>query len=81
MRQQLCLEAFRVAIAAQLGMDVSQVQGQLRLAEDLGVDSLAMHALLIDLEESGGIIPPPGVLEAVSTVADLHAAVAGAAVS
>lgn len=68
-------------IAQHLCCDNASIAGQLRLVEDLAIDSLGMHALLIDIEEAGGHIPPPGALEHVSTVADLFEAVAAAAPS
>lgn len=70
----------RRCIATHLERDCAEVSGQFRLVEDLGVDSLSMHALMIDIEEAGGRIPPPDALEGVTTVADLFAAVAGEAV-
>ncbi len=74
-------DELRHCIADQLGAPVADVRDDVRLVEDLGIDSLAMHALLIDIEESGGVIPPPGILETVSTVRQLYAAVTGDTVS
>jgi len=68
-------------IAQNLGCDDASIGDQLRLVEDLAIDSLGMHALLIDIEEAGGHIPSAEALEHVSTVADLFAAVAAAAPS
>lgn len=71
----LGFDEMRCCIAYHAARDRAEVVGPARLVEDLGVDSLSMHALLIDIEEAGGRIPPPEVLEAVTTVADLFAAV------
>lgn len=71
-------DRMRQQLVDHLPHDVGAISGQLRLVEDLGIDSLAMHALLIDLEEAGGRIPSPDVLQQVTTVADLFAVVSGA---
>ena len=75
------LDHLRTCIADHLGVQASLIQKDTRLVEDLGIDSLAMHALLLDIEEAGGIIPPPEALEHVASVGDLFAAVASAPVS
>jgi acyl carrier protein len=77
----LTFETLRYLVAESLDRSESEVQPDMRLVEDLGIDSLAMHALLIDIEESGGVIPPPEILERVSTVRQLYAAVVGDTVS
>ncbi|MEG2804539.1 phosphopantetheine-binding protein [Stenotrophomonas sp.] len=64
----------RQLIAAQLGLTVAEVGVQARLVEDLGIDSLAMHALLLDIEEAGIGLPDAGRLQAVDTVGALYAA-------
>lgn len=69
-------DEMRHCIADQLNKPMAHIQDDMRLVEDLGIDSLAMHALLIDIEESGGVIPLPGTLERVKTVRELYIAVA-----
>lgn len=69
-------DEMRHCIADQLGKTVSHIQDDMRLVEDLGIDSLAMHALLIDIEESGGVIPLPHNMAKVRTVRELYNAVA-----
>lgn len=69
------LKDLRSCLAEHLDRDLAGISTQLRLVEDLGIDSLAMHAVLIDIEAAGGKIPPPETLERVITVADLFAAV------
>ncbi len=72
------LDQLRQCLAQHHGGEVASISDQLRLVEDLGIDSLGMHAVLMDVEEAGGCIPSPEAMEQVSTVADLFAAVAAA---
>ena len=78
MTTHLSFNDLRHCLADHLERDVADITERVRLVEDLGIDSLAMHAVLIELEEAGGQIPEPEVLEGVTTVAELYAAVAGA---
>lgn len=71
----LTLQDLRRLAAAHLGQPLEEVGSQHRLVEDLGVDSLEMHALLIQIEEAGGVIPSPEALSRVITLADLHDAI------
>lgn len=66
----------RRCLGNQLGRDAGSFHGRERLVEDLGIDSLAMHALLLDIEEQGGLIPSPQRMEKVTTVVELYSAVA-----
>jgi len=70
----LSLQDIRRLAAAHLGRPLEEVGSQQRLVEDLDVDSLEMHALLIQIEEAGGMLPDAEVLRAVITLADLHLA-------
>ena len=70
----LSLQDIRRLAAAHLGRPLEEVGSQQRLVEDLDVDSLEMHALLIQIEEAGGTLPGAEVLRAVITLADLHLA-------
>lgn len=79
MSMRFSCNEFRRCVAQNLGRDDASIGDQLRLVEDLAIDSLGMHALLIDIEEAGGHIPSPEALEHVSTVADLFVAVTAAA--
>lgn len=72
----LTLLQVRHCLAAHLGHAVAEVGEQARLVEDLQIDSLAMHAVLLDLEEAGGTLPAAGALDRVSTVGELHQALA-----
>lgn len=65
-------------VAMQAGLAPCKVSAGLRLSEDLSVDSLDMQDLLILLEATFGVIPDAGQVAAISTVADLHAAIARA---
>ena len=75
MSNRLTLQDLRRLAAAHLGQPLAEVGSQHRLVEDLGVDSLEMHALLIDIEDAGGTIPSAEALRDVQTLADLHAAI------
>lgn len=76
----MTFDDLRCCLADSLGLEIAEFGPQARLVDDLGVDSLAMHALLIDIEEAGGGIPAPDALECVITVSDLFAAVTAATV-
>lgn len=73
----LSLQDIRRLAAAHLGRPLEEVGSQQRLVEDLDVDSLEMHALLIQIEEAGGTLPDAEALREVVTLADLHLAIAG----
>lgn len=73
----LSLQDIRKLAAAHLGRPLEEVGSQQRLVEDLDVDSLEMHALLIQIEEAGGTLPDAEALRDVVTLADLHLAIAG----
>lgn len=49
----------------------------LRLHEDLGIDSLEMASLLLEIENQFGIRLQADTVQALHTVADLQGAVAG----
>jgi acyl carrier protein len=74
MSTALSLQDIRKLAAAHLGRPLEEVGSQHRLVEDLDVDSLEMHALLIQIEEAGGTLPAPETLHMVVTLADLHLA-------
>jgi acyl carrier protein len=71
----LTLQDLRKLAAAHLERPLEEVGSQQRLVEDLNVDSLEMHALLIQIEEACGALPDPEVMPAVVTLADLHLAI------
>lgn len=79
MKRRFELNDLRDCIGDHLQREPREITGQLRLVEDLGIDSLGMHALLIDIEEAGGRIPTPEELDRVSTVIELYVAVTGSA--
>jgi acyl carrier protein len=63
----------RTALAQHLKRDVSKIQPQDRLREDLGLDSLAMIELLFKIEEHFDLEIPNEDLSRVTTVADVTA--------
>lgn len=68
------LDAFRTLVAHSLGMAAQDCHAGARLVEDLDVDSLALQALLLDLEEGGYPLPAATSMVTVVTIADLHSA-------
>lgn len=72
---ELTLQDLRKLAAAHLGRALEEVGSQMRLVDDLNVDSLEMHALLIQIEEACGMLPDPEVMPVVFTLADLHLAI------
>jgi len=62
-------------IAAATDTAAAAVRRGARLHEDLGMDSLEMAALLVDIESHFGVVITSDVLETVHTVDDLHAAI------
>ena len=63
----------RTALAQHLKRDISKIQPQDRLREDLGLDSLAMIELLFKIEEHFDLEIPNEDLSRVTTVADVTA--------
>jgi len=62
-------------ILAATDMAAGQVTGGDRLHEDLGIDSLEMAGLLIDIENHFGVVLTAQMLASISTVSELTAAV------
>lgn len=60
-------------IASELRVASDTVLPGLRLVEDLRVDSLEMHSLLLAIEQWCGGMPSSAQMETVDTVADLYA--------
>ncbi|WP_315387227.1 phosphopantetheine-binding protein [uncultured Stenotrophomonas sp.] len=77
MNTALSLQDLRRLTAAHLGRPLEEIGSQQRLVEDLEIDSLEMHALLIQIEEAGSALPDAGALHDVVTLADLHQAIYG----
>lgn len=77
MNTELNLQDLRRLTAAHLGRPLEEIGSQQRLVEDLEIDSLEMHALLIQIEEAGGMLPDAEALRDVVTLADLYRAMVG----
>jgi len=77
MTSVLSLQDLRKLTAAHLGRPLEEIGSQQRLVEDLDIDSLEMHALLIQIEEAGVPLPDPDAMREVVTLADLYQAIAG----
>ncbi len=71
-----------LALIAQItGESPQSVGDELRLTEDLHLDSLGRVQLAADIEERLGIVSPSGLLEEVQTLGDLRRLIAGEAPS
>jgi len=77
MTSVLSLQDLRRLTAAHLGRPLEEIGSQQRLVEDLDIDSLEMHALLIQIEEAGFPLPDAEAMREVVTLADLYQAIAG----
>ncbi|MDQ1107934.1 acyl carrier protein [Stenotrophomonas rhizophila] len=77
MTSVLSLQDLRKLTAAHLGRPLEEIGSQQRLVEDLEIDSLEMHALLIQIEEAGAPLPDAEAMREVVTLADLYQAIAG----
>ena len=64
-------EKIAAMIAAQLGVDVSEVTMQSRLTEDLKADSANIIMLVMDLENEFDIAVDDDVLMGIKTVGDV----------
>lgn len=67
------LDGLCALIASELRVATDAVLPGLRLVEDLRVDSLEMHSLLLAIEQWCGGMPSSAQMETVDTVADLYA--------
>lgn len=57
--------------ATHLGMDEASISGNSSFKEDLGVDSLDLFELVMELEEEFGIEIPSEDLENMATISDV----------
>jgi acyl carrier protein len=64
-------EKIAAMIAAQLGIDASEVTMQSRLTEDLKADSIDVVAMIMDCESEFGIEISDEALETLKTVGDI----------
>ena len=60
-------------LVQRLGVARADVRADALLAEDLGLDSLALTELAMTLEDEAGVLLPEEVLARVATVGDLAA--------
>lgn len=68
----LTIEELRELIAGHLQQPLACVGLHARLSEDLGVDSLAFYALMLEIEERSGLRVTPELARDVCTVEQLH---------
>ena len=65
------LEKVRAILAERMGVDEEDVVAEASLRNDLGLDSLDLFELLMNLEEEYGIRIDPDTLAGLSTVGDV----------
>lgn len=65
------LEKIREILAEQLNLNPEEVNEDSSFKEDLGVDSLDLFELLMNLEEEYGFEVPPEEMEKLQTVGDV----------
>ena len=71
-RQEIELKV-REILTRKLAVDPARLAGSTRLAEDLGVDSVAVVALLFEIEEAFQLKIPDSDIEHVRSVKDIVA--------
>lgn len=57
------------------GFHASEIQPGTHLREDLDIDSLTMHGILMSIEDQFGVLPAAATVAAAASAADLAAAV------
>ena len=71
------LTRLREIVANQLGVELKEVVPEARILDDLGADSLDVVELMMALEETYDIVVPDEDAEALQTISDIHAYIAG----
>jgi acyl carrier protein len=64
-------EKIRDVLAKKLGIDPSQISGETRLAEDLGLDSFGGIEIIFEIEEAFGLKIADSDFQDVRTVKDI----------
>ncbi len=67
----MSLEKIRSIISDQIGMEADQINLSSEFKEDLGIDSLDIFEIIMELEETYGIEIPTEDLEEMKKVSDL----------
>lgn len=67
------LETLVPMICEHTGLRPSEVLPDMRLREDLDIDSLALHGILMSIEEAWGVMPGAESIARAATLADLVA--------
>jgi acyl carrier protein len=68
----------RTILAAQLGLEPSEIRPEANILDDLGADSLDVVEMVMSLEQAFDIEMPDQDVEAMRTIADLERFVASA---
>lgn len=71
------LDKLKSIICEHTGLRADEVMPAMRLREDLCIDSLALHAILMDVEDRWNVMPSIGQMNAAVTLADFAGAIAG----
>lgn len=67
------LETLVPMICEHTGLLPSEVQPGMRLREDLDIDSLALHGILMSIEDQWGVMPSAKPIARAETLSDLVA--------
>ncbi|MBI5740291.1 MAG: acyl carrier protein [Nitrospirae bacterium] len=59
-------------LSNRLGIDIGEINDELKLKEDLGIDSFDLLRMIFDVEDVFGISVPPDGGEDIKTVGDIH---------
>lgn len=70
------LDSLKPIICDHTGLRADEVFPDMRLREDLYIDSLALHAILMDVEDQWNVMPGAEQIDAAQTLADFAAAIA-----
>lgn len=70
------IDRLKPIICDHTGLRADEVHPDMRLREDLYIDSLALHAILMEVEGQWNVMPGADKIDAAHTLADFAAAIA-----
>ncbi|MBR6050178.1 MAG: acyl carrier protein [Clostridia bacterium] len=65
------LETIKGIISRQLGVEISEIDEDTRIMDDLGADSLDVVEMVMSIEEECGVAIPDDVVPTLETVGDV----------
>ena len=65
------LETIKNIISRQLGVEISEIDEDTRIMDDLGADSLDVVEMVMSIEEEYGVAIPDDVVPTLETVGDV----------